>query len=283
VRAGSYLFFTHVQKAGGTTVEVILRRHFGVRHVQVNPRLGWRYGASDFRFDRRMNPLARSYASHWLRPFVDFGTYDDRIMWVTMLREPIARFLSHYQYAVERMGRRKSFVDWMRNPRQHDWQTRLLAGRADADAAFQILSERYRCVGLLERFDESLLLMRARIGLPQLRVNYTRPVNAAQSHRFKEQTREAFEAHRDECLEYNGQDVRLYERVAAELFPAQVATYGAERLGREALTEFRESPDSPADRVRNLSYIAFRRVLYLPAAGLRRRLAQLRGEPDVRE
>jgi hypothetical protein len=281
VQADRFFFFTHVQKAGGTTVEVLLRRHFGLRHMQVDPRSGWRYDPDDFRFARRINPLARSFASHWLRPFVRFGRLDERIVWHTMLRDPLRRFLSHYQYMVEEMGSRKTFDEWMRQPLQHNWQTQLIAGEADVGAARQILAERYSSVGLLERFDESLLLMRDRLGLGNMPLGYVRH-NAARSSRLKEETQARFHALEAECREYNALDLELYEYVTAELYPAQVEAYGAARLKADLVTEFRDVNGSTAARLKEFGNIAYRRAVYLPASRLRRGLGRSDGEAEQR-
>src|SRR5690606_24438870 len=77
--SGLLYCFSHVQKAGGTTVEAVMRRNLGIRHMVVDPRLGWIYRETDLRADLRLNPLARNLCSHWLRPFVRFGDLEERM------------------------------------------------------------------------------------------------------------------------------------------------------------------------------------------------------------
>jgi hypothetical protein len=280
--ANELFLFTHVQKAGGTTVEVIMRRNFGIRHMLVHPRRGWVYERRDLVSDLRLNPLARSICSHWLRPFIDFGRYEGRLVWYTMLRRPLDRYLSHFQYHIERMDVRRSFADWIKDPIQHNLQTRLLAGEQDVEAAKQILVARYRCVGLLERFNESLLLIRHRLGLNGLRVSYERPHNTAASPRTKVAVRAQFESMIDECTERNRLDVELYDFVVRELFPRQVADYGEERLERDVQREFDAHDQTFGDTVRELTNKAYRRAVYVPVARARQELARLRGLPDTR-
>ncbi len=274
--------FSHVQKAGGTTVEAVMRRNFGIRHMLVNPRRGWIYRESDLRADLRLNPMTRSLCSHWFRPFVEFGKWEERLIWYTMLREPISRYLSHFQHHVEKMGSTQTFEQWLRKPIQKNWQTQLFAGEQDLEAAKQILATRYRSVGMLERFEESLLLLRDRLGLPGLALAYGRPHNAARSRGMREMLQEQVERHRDAILENNQLDLELYEFVAGELLPGQIREYGEDRMRSDLAAEFSGFAPGPRDWLREKSNVLFRRSVYLPVARLRSTLARLRNVPDVR-
>ncbi|HET8654100.1 MAG TPA: sulfotransferase family 2 domain-containing protein [Longimicrobiaceae bacterium] len=274
--------FSHVQKAGGTTVEAVMRRHFGVRHMLVNPPRGWIYRKKDLAADLRLNPWARSIGGHWLRPFVDFGEFEDRLAWYIFLREPVSRFLSHYQYHVEHMGVTAPFEQWMEQPIQHNWQTQFLAGEQDVEAAKQILASRYRAIGLLERFDESLLLVRQALGLNGLDPWYGRPHNPAQSG---EKRRSIAERYREQCVERNQLDLELYRFARDELYPRQVAEYGEERLRKEVASEFagRDGEHgTPVRSSRELGYLLFRRAVHLPVGRVRSGIAKMRGVPDER-
>jgi hypothetical protein len=272
--------FSHVQKAGGTTVEAVMRRHFGVRHMLVNPPRGWIYRKQDLAADLRLNSWLRSIGSHWLRPFVEFGELGERLAWYVFLREPVSRFLSHYQYHVEHMGVTAPFQEWMKQPIQHNWQTQFLAGEQDVEAAKQILAARYRAVGLLERFDESLLLVRRALGLDGLDPRYGQPHNPAKSGDARHSMKEQF---RDECLDYNRLDLELYRFACDELYPRQVAEYGGEdRLREDVASEFAPGATALAGSANELGYLLFRRAVHLPVQRVRSRRARLRGMPDER-
>ena len=272
-RDDSLFCFTHVQKAGGTTVEAVLRRHFGIRHMVVDPARGWLYGEQDLAADLRINPWLRNVCGHWIRPFANFGRFRERMVWFTMLREPVARYLSHYQHHVEHWNKKKRFEKFLTRRKQRNWQTRLIAGRQDVEAAKQILASQYRSVGLLERFDESLLLMRESLGFPEMRLQYGRPRNTAASGTMRESLLETMDRHGDACRENNRLDLELYDFVAREIFPAQVRAYGEDRLGRDREVEFAARADTLGDRAREMSNMAYRKAVYLPALGIRRRYA----------
>lgn len=276
-----YLFFTHVLKAGGTSIEAALRRTLGIRHMAVDPPTGWIYTAADFAFDRRLNPLARSFSSHWLRPFVSFGAFDDRITWFTMLREPLNRYRSHRQHHIERFRSRKSFQAWAADPILRNWQTRQIAGEEDVLAAKQILRERYRVVGLLERMDASLLLFRHALGLPQLPIAPRQIHNGAGSEHLRLQLEQEFEQNAESVRANNALDLELYDYAAGTLFAEQVDTYGRERLDRELTAEQRTS-DAALDPLRSTAQLLYRRAIQLPISRIRRTYVVHSGRKDVR-
>ena len=118
--------FSHIPKTAGMTVQLLLRRHFGLRHLDL-PK-GFIYTEALLSRDLRLNPLIRSLAGHSLRPFVDFGALEDRLVWYTFLCDPVKRFVSHYQHAVEKGGVQTPFDEWLREPENANWQVRMLAG-----------------------------------------------------------------------------------------------------------------------------------------------------------
>lgn len=276
-------FFSHLQKAGGTTVEAVMRRNLGVRHMLVNPPRGWVYRPEHLATDLAINPTAISLASHWLRPFVDFGEHERHITWYTVLRDPLDRVASHYQHHVEKMGVSRPFLTWIRNPNQQNWMTRLFAGEVNLARAKEILATRYAFIGLLERFDESLVLMRWALDLPGLQLGYGRPRNTAVSSSRRDAIRQLLEENRDQVKDLNRLDVELFDFARSQLFPDQVRRFGGEAaLRAEVASERLEDESSARDRVRNASNAAYRRLVYLPLWRLRREVARLRGVPDER-
>jgi hypothetical protein len=260
-----------------------MRRHFGVRHMLVNPPRGWIYRPRDLAADLRINPLLSSISSHWLRPFVDFGPWQHRLVWYTFLRHPISRLLSHYQYHVERMGVTKSLRAWLLDdPLQQNWQTRFIAGSPDLDAARQILAERYTVVGLTERFDESMVLLRRFMGIDHLNLWYGAPHNVALSAQRKQEVRREYEEISQLVLDLNQLDIALYEFAEGQLYPRQIASFGGVDQLNGAVAQAKDEQRRGIDRLRELSFLAYRRAVHLPVQRMRNRMAVRRGEPDER-
>ncbi len=254
----------HIPKAAGQTLVYLLRRHFGIRHVDVGHHVGRPYTPAELRHDLRAYPWARSLAGHWLRPFVDFEEFADRLDWYTVVREPVARFISHFEFQVRYMGRREDFEAWIdREPVVRNTQVRHIAGTEDVAAAKQILSERFRCVGLMEEFDATLIILRKRLGLAGWRVAYDRARNVGRGD-VRERLMERFDELRKTILEYNQLDQELYRFVRDELWPAQVADYGEEQLRADLASAFADRQPRLREKWRYWTGVLYRNLVYKP-------------------
>lgn len=254
----------------------LLHRHFGWRHIDVHYRIPGLvvYRPRDLRFDLRINPLAQSLSGHSLKPFIDFEEFEDRLVWYTILRDPVSRFISHYQHEVEKGGKSHDFHTWMRTFRRANWQVRMLAGEEDLEAAKQILASKFRCVGLLEHFNASLLLIRHRLGLKNFAVQYSRPRNPALKGDVRRRILEQLDQYFDEILENNELDLKLYEFVVKDVWPKQVEEYGIRKLQHDLQVEFSQRVSGCWERWRHWENLVYRNLVYKPLLWLDRKWCQ---------
>ena len=153
-------------KTGGQTLCDILRQSLGARHCDL--RCGHVATVDDLRFAQRFYPNLESVAGHSIRAWSELAALPELRLF-TILREPIARCLSHYQF--DRVQNRKSedFLTWLEERR--NYMTRYLAGTEDVGKAIAILEQRLEIVGLLEDFECTLRSLQAWCGKPLL-LNY---------------------------------------------------------------------------------------------------------------
>ena len=248
------LAFSHIPKTAGTTLNYILKRHFAHRHLLVEYRKPPPvYTSKDLDFDLKINPAIRSIAGHTLKPYVDFGR---DLTWFTFLRNPVDRFLSHYQHQYRSVEKfRIPLRDWMRTYERQNWMTRMIAGTEDVEAAKQILAN-FAFVGLMERFDESLLLLK-HLAIPDLDIAY-KPKNVSA------RMATSFDDHLSEVIEQNSLDIELYE-YAENRLQSQLDSLGEQ----EIVTAF----DGPSirDRINIALCDAYRHAIYRPVVWLDRR------------
>ncbi|MCH8148855.1 MAG: sulfotransferase family 2 domain-containing protein [Planctomycetes bacterium] len=262
MRGERIIVFSHIPKTAGMTVQLLLRRHFGLRHLDL-PK-GFIYTEALLKRDLRLNPLVRSLAGHSLRPFVDFGALQDRLVWYTFLRDPVQRFISHYQHAVEKEGVQTPFDVWLRAPANSNWHVRMLAGREDLERAKEVLSQTVTCVGLMERFNESLLLIRHSLGIPELKLSYGVPRNTARRSDLRQRIRNECDRHRAEVMERNALDGALYDYAVEVLYPAQVERYGRQRLDEDLERAFSGRVSTVPSAIRYWQSALFRKMFFLP-------------------
>lgn len=230
-RRESIIAFMHIPKTAGTTVSTLLQRHFGLRHLDVLPIRGAVYTPEQLAADLRLLPYRRvqSIGGHWCRPFVDYDQIGKHLDWYTFLRNPIKRYVSHFQHGVEKMGMTQSFDEYLDEPVWRNWQVQAIAGREDIDLAKQILAEKFRFVGLTERFSESLLLMRERLWLKEMNI-HCRDLNREKTGQVRMDIERDFAKWESRVVANNLLDIELYEYAAETIYPRQLEEYGRAKL-----------------------------------------------------
>lgn len=244
----------HIPKTAGTTLAILLRNHYGIRLMRSVG--GGPEGRSRFaRLPAAERGESRLYIGHQA-----FGMHEHiprPCEYVTILREPVARIVSHYHHVFgepthylhnEVVQRRMTLERYVENPFPTDeldnGQTRMLAdfelnrsvpiGRQDRsllESALRNLESRFCAVGLTERFDESMVLMADALGWDGLPAYLPTRVSARRkSEPLADRVRQTIVAR-------NALDMELYEWVKARVEAAILAggTALAERV--EAVKE----------------------------------------------
>jgi Galactose-3-O-sulfotransferase len=274
------LIFIHIPKSAGTTLNHIIVWEYSPFHIAS---VDGRFPRWAFRHMTRWSPrrLARNdvFTGH-----MPFGL--DKLMarestYVTILRKPVERVISEYFYRIGRKSHpledRKikgfSLRDYVEKLPYDNVQTKLLAGGSpgydfmagDCSAAMletakRNLAQRFRLVGLTERFEETLALFKIVFGWKVRRYATLRvtPVKA----REKDVPGDL----RELIAERNRFDVALYQH-GVELFEQTLAQH-RERMP-QVLDEVRKArlPEGAASR--RYGMISFlRRFIIRPRSDL---------------
>jgi hypothetical protein len=188
------LLFLHIPKAGGSTLRQVLERHFrpDERLTIATGRPPWDQTSAMPASDRMRVRYVQGHLFYGLhRSFAQPSAY------VTMLRDPVDRILSHYYYvlslpthylheavASQTMSLKEYVASDLALELSND-QTRRLCGPPDVShltrdnlaQAKANMEEHFALVGLTDQFDETLVLARQLFGwrnLYYVRRNVTR-------------------------------------------------------------------------------------------------------------
>jgi Sulfotransferase family len=233
--------FVHIEKTAGSTLNVILRRSFGTRHCDIRLPLKKRrhdhddhrafVEAADLHRVRRLYRSLRGIAGHNVKPYADLHAECPEIQFFTVLRDPAARFRSHFLNRAPGHTR-AAFDSWTADPSSQNWQTKMIAGEPNAQKAIDLISTRFGFVGLTERFDESLVLLGQWIREPAFQPEYRAVNQLAQKQRPRDIARKKddmtyleSEATRARIREVNAEDQKVYDFVTAKIYPQQIANF----------------------------------------------------------
>ena len=265
------LVFVHINKTAGRTMRYILRSSYGPRHCEVEP---WHaafedppFSTEDLRRVRRIYPQLDSIAGHRIAGYVDLDETGTEFRYFTFLRDPLKTTASRFQYQVDyRKKQGLEFEEWI----QRDWtrnsQTKRIVGVADVGQALRVIERKEMFVGIVERFDESLVMLKE-LRANDLNISYRR-VNVSKRNTLAAQL--LSDDHTRQLLtDANQQDLELYGYVKEELYPRLQSEYG-DSLD-DVVTEFRRSRNEEFNRLNAALFRLKQHGVYKPLLDLYRR------------
>lgn len=222
------LVFIHINKTAGSTVRYILRSTFGINHCEVEPwHAPWSdppFSSEDLQRLRRVYPQLASIAGHRVTGYMDLHENGTEFKYFSFMREPLKTCASRFQYNIQyRKKKDLVFEEWIQKDWPRDHQTKMFAGVADVKKAIQIIKDRNIFIGLTERFDESMMLLKALLA-KNLNISY-KPVNVARKNLIAENLL-SNEKTRQMLMDANRADLELYDFVKKELYPGFQREYG---------------------------------------------------------
>jgi hypothetical protein len=230
------LIFIHLYKTGGTTLNRIIEWEYRLsRTCSVEP-TWWRWS---YQRITRWSPerLARMDVFKGHMPFGLHRLLPSAASYITVLREPVERAISDYYFARRfkphphhRAALRLTLEEYFLQKHEHNFQSRILAGpnshelfpsvcdTSIFEAARENLARQFVVVGLTERFDETLALLKVVLGW---KVKRYRSFRVADNRIPKKQLAPAT---LDLIQERERFDIALYE-YASSLFERAIAAH----------------------------------------------------------
>lgn len=268
------IVFFHMIKTAGTTFNYILRNNFGLNHVEIftindgNVDLWGRtyVGIDDLNWFFKINPNIRSLTGHFLRPYIPFLKVIKKPVYVTFFRNPVDRYISHFNHQARARKNPLTFNAWLKSTHENNYQTRFIANEEDLSKAIWVVENFFDFVGIVEKFDISLLLLKRRLDF-RFDIRY-RSVNVSPQKLIK---KEDLDSNTIRLIEKNNSlDLEVYN-AALNRFDKELSQYKGDI--EKDLYEFRKSlRDFTFSNTKIWSYRIGKYLYYKPLGKIKRML-----------
>ncbi len=227
--AKNILAFVHINKAAGTTLTHILRLNFFLKHFDVPSFMNSSRGVfqkEGMKKILKINPFIGSIAGHSIRSFSNLSDLYPDVRYITLLREPVKRTISHYQYNVEKHGTNLSFDEYLKHDASFNRQTRIIAGTTDLNSAKELLRETFFLVGIVEEFDEFLILLKKKLLPFELKITYKLKNVSKKNSAIRKNIEQTIDQYYEKIVDRNKLDLELFNYVKNDLIPEEKQGYG---------------------------------------------------------
>jgi hypothetical protein len=247
-------------------------REFGDKLMSVIPRnKNRKYLYADLQKDLLIykNPLCIS--GHSMNPFVDFREYEPQMKWFFFIRNPINSFISLYiqQYTSKDPKFKIGFSEWMKKYNRKNRMVSWIAGEENLDKAIEIIEAKIKFIGITEKFDESLILLKSNFNLKSV---FYIPKMKSRDPNLKHSLTENVAKYEDQILSNNKLDIELYNYIANNIYPIQIKNYGEKNLLYD-VSHFQKLNSERKNRIQSLKlnvlkYKLKRNIIYKPIVSL---------------
>ncbi|PPS40408.1 sulfotransferase family 2 domain-containing protein [Chroococcidiopsis sp. TS-821] len=233
------IIFLHLPKAAGSTLHRIIERQYPANVIYSIDGLKVAESIEEF----KNLPIARRQEIKMLKGHMNFGLHEylpRPSTYITMLREPVERVISLYYYIIrnpkhwlhaEVKGKNLSLQEYVSSgiaTAANNGQTRLIAAVDESKVGFDQMSEEhlaiakqrlqdyFTVVGITEKFDETLILLKNKFG-------WKMPLYVKENVTKNRQSKASVPPQTLETVEYYNQlDIQLYQ-YAKQLFEQQIS------------------------------------------------------------
>ncbi len=225
----NFFCFIHIEKAGGITLHHLLWHNIS-NYVNLKPIYFWS-NEKDCYFKNSELDLLLKYkkkvsgiGGHTVRSYAGYEIIiRGQINYFTFIRNPEYRYLSHYFHQLDKMGIKRTIIEYLNEPRFNNYMTVRIAGEENFDKAIEELEKKFTFVGLVEDFNQSVLLLNKLVFMGKLNPLYEKKNVTINNSR--EKILQLHEKYSEKIIENNWLDIKLYRYVKNNLFPTYLTKY----------------------------------------------------------
>jgi hypothetical protein len=262
------IVFSHIPKTAGTTLNNILRSNYGSSILASRPRKEDTYTLNDFKKDKKVFSEIKVLSGHGIKSFIDFKEYEKDMQWITFLRDPQNTLISlyiHQQTSLKKHHQKfkMPFDIWMTKFPRNNRIVKWIAGSEDLSAAKEIILKKYKFIGFVEKFDESLLLMASQLNLKSFDMHYQKQM-VGRDNLLKNEIKNNLYKYQDQINENILLDNQLYTFVKEMVYPKYIEQFGGKESLDKALEDFNQKKFTGWNNLNLLKYKVQNNLVYKP-------------------
>lgn len=215
--------FIHIEKAGGTTLNDFFLENLPSYWIMPPKKMeyGWRY---DARYLNKLRKFMRfnHIGGHQLAAFEDYGQVFPNPLYVSFVRHPVERFLSHVNWSSKR-GVSTDLERVMANERTLNQQCFRISGTRTFSAAKSLIEAKNYFVGVTETYDQSLFILQRLLGLKHAPFQSS---NITELRHKKLRLADLDAGEQARLQDANAEDFKLYDWITNEYFDQQKKRVG---------------------------------------------------------
>lgn len=220
------------------------------------------FTARDLKTIMKSNPFLRSVGGHAVVPHGDLVHGTEQLRFITQVRDPVARAASQFKFWVNRLKLDTDGSAFLEHPVSQNFQVKKIAGCEDLDLAKENISKHFLLAGTVDQFDQFLVLLARKLGMPLDLFTYNKRNVGADSQQL--QMPDNFY---DRLQERNQLDQQLYHWIETELFSKYIAEYsGSFAADLDEFRSLQQVAESP--KIKPLIDSIYRNGYLKPVSGL---------------
>ena len=207
--------FIHIEKAGGSTIHNWLK-YYLPNYLSLAPFFIWtndqksEFSKKEFSLLKTFHPFVSGVGGHRLRSFLDYESlFGEDFKYITFLRSPVSRYLSHFQHQNDVMFNRRSLDEFLQEKRFNNFMCVKICGKEDGQLAFNHLKEKFSFIGFVEQFNKSLFILTKILKNKNLLPYYEKRNEGNSENKLSFQT--LSKEHQKLILDRNKEDIILYD------------------------------------------------------------------------
>lgn len=225
------IVYSHLMKTAGSALLQSMVQSYGRKILYINR--GSRI--KDMNYDNKClerdlkikKDKTKIVFGHCFRPHLNFNIPHYNFKWVTFLREPESRYLSHfyhtYYFTSNQFNKRRynsmkeiNIEEWEKIDHNSNYQCKFISGEANAQKAIDILETKFEWVGITEAMENGVDSLKAYFDLKEFYFQNKSTNKGLADKTEKEMMRNNYA---DFIAHMNLEDKKLYDYVKQNIWP----------------------------------------------------------------